>query len=370
MESEREIAFVRKKFADYYANKEIEFPEKLEQREWGFGGWKDKIEARHFSFPNSKSLQEYFKNNAPLYASYSVAYYKEPEARPIDKKGWLGAELVFDLDSDHLNLPCIAKHGKNWVCEGCLSEVKRHTQRLIEDFLVPDFGIRREEIEVNFSGNRGYHVHVNNEKLNSLESYGRREILDYVSGTGLDFNRFFAKQGARLVGPEPTDWGWAGKVARYALKNDLSNILPRSIVSKPERLKALRKGIERGNWDAVRIPKKTDVWRAFVKDLGLRLGREVDKQVTGDVTKLIRAPDTLHGGSGLSAKRIDFKKLDEFDPMKDAIVFGEEEIEVKVSRTPKIKFGGKEYGPYRGEQVKVPEAFGIYLICKKAAKRL
>ena len=371
MEGLREMEFVRRKFSEYYAANAVKLPEKAGQREWGFGGWEGKIEARPFAFGDAAGLRIYLAANVPLYVSYSVAYYDRPDARPIDRKGWLGAELVFDLDADHLNLPCTARHGKAWVCDECLGEVKRQTLRLVEDYLVPDFGIPRDDMEVNFSGNRGYHVHVTSEDMKRLGAYGRREILDYVSGTGLEFDKLFTKDGARLVGPKPGDSGWAGRVARYALENDLSAVLPRSIASRPERMGAFRRGVEKGNWDAVRIPKKMDVWRAFVNQLGLRLGGEVDKQVTGDITKLIRAPDTLHGGTGLLAKRVAWKGLERFDPLRDAAAFEKgrgEGIDVDVSQAPKIRFGNGEFGPFKQERAKLPENVALYLICKKAAR--
>ncbi|VVC02628.1 DNA primase small subunit PriS [Candidatus Burarchaeum australiense] len=369
IEHEKEIAFVHRKFAEHYARTALEVPEKIEQREWGFGGWDKKIEARHFRFPDAKSLRGYLAVNAPLYCSYSVAYYKEADARPIEKKGWLGAEVVFDLDADHLDLPCIRRHGKGWVCDECLDAVKAQTLRLIEDFLVPDFGVKEEEMKVNFSGNRGYHVHVLSEDMKRLSAYGRREMMDYVSGTGLDFDKFFGKEGAKLVGPKPSDAGWAGKVARYAMERDLTGILPRNAVTKPERLEAFRRGVERGNWDVVKIAKKVEVWRAFVDSLGLKLGGEVDKQVTGDVTKLIRAPDTLHGETALLAKRMKLGGLEKFDPLKDAVAFGSKnEIEIEIQASPAVRFGDETFGPFKNERRKLPERVALYLICKKSAK--
>ena len=115
IEHEKELAFVCRKFGEHYAHVHLAAPVKIEQREWGFGGWDKKIEVRHFKFADAKSWQHYLAANAPLYCSYSVAYYKEPDGRPIEKKGWLGAEVVFDLDADHLDLPCIRKHGKGWA---------------------------------------------------------------------------------------------------------------------------------------------------------------------------------------------------------------------------------------------------------------
>ena len=42
-------------------------------------------------------------------------------------------------------------------------------------------------MHVFFSGHRGYHVHIENEAVRSLDAMARKEIVDYV--TGLRLNR-------------------------------------------------------------------------------------------------------------------------------------------------------------------------------------
>jgi DNA primase small subunit len=73
-----------------------------------------------------------------------------------------------------------------WVCEGCLETAKREIFKLIDDFIVPDFGVSLGEIEICFSGHRGYHLHIVSEGVRGLTGDGRREIADYVRGIGLD----------------------------------------------------------------------------------------------------------------------------------------------------------------------------------------
>ena len=81
-----EERFIRKKFKEYYEKNFVLPPERVSSREFGFGSWTKKIESRHFSFMNEKELNGYLGRNAPLYISYSIAYYKYPIARPIEKK--------------------------------------------------------------------------------------------------------------------------------------------------------------------------------------------------------------------------------------------------------------------------------------------
>ena len=48
-----------------------------------------------------------------------------------------------------------------------------------------DFGFSADELHVFFSGHRGYHVHVEDEAVRSLDAMARKEIVDYVTGLGL-----------------------------------------------------------------------------------------------------------------------------------------------------------------------------------------
>jgi DNA primase small subunit len=68
--------------------------------------------------------------------------------------------------------------------------VKTETVKLL-DFLLDDFGFPESNISVVFSGGRGYHIHVRDPKVLALESAERREIVDYVSGTGLSIEFLF-----------------------------------------------------------------------------------------------------------------------------------------------------------------------------------
>ncbi|MCZ7399687.1 MAG: DNA primase small subunit PriS [Candidatus Methanoperedens sp.] len=101
----------------------------------------------------------------------------------MKEKQWQGADLIFDLDADHL--PVKARSYAEM-----LSNVKNETTKLL-DFLLEDFGFPENNIRVAFSGGRGYHIHVRDPKVLALESAERREIVDYVSGTGLSIDFLF-----------------------------------------------------------------------------------------------------------------------------------------------------------------------------------
>ncbi|NIM44542.1 MAG: DNA primase catalytic subunit PriS, partial [Nitrososphaeria archaeon] len=49
--------------------------------------------------------------------------------------------------------------------------------------LTEDFGFALNDVIVSFSGHRGYHVHVEREEIRGMDSMGRKEIVDYITGT-------------------------------------------------------------------------------------------------------------------------------------------------------------------------------------------
>ena len=145
--------------------------------------------VRHKSFVDISDLQIFLGDAVPSDVYHSCAYYENPEAE-MDKKGWLGADLVFDIDADHIPTSCNKIHdewtcskcgfsgrgitpeicpiceglrfdAKTWPCELCLNSAKEETAKLI-DMLEKDFGFSYNEMHLFFSGHRGYHVHIEN----------------------------------------------------------------------------------------------------------------------------------------------------------------------------------------------------------------
>ena len=179
----------------YYSRVGDISPHSIERREFGFGDFERKIAYRHMAFRDWRALKTYLINDAPPFVSVSSAHYQHPDGRPMENKGRIGAELVFDLDANDLNLPCAKVHGRSWVCATCLEAVKAETHKLIEDFLVPDFGFSEKEIEVNFSGNRGYHIHIDNDVVFGMDSDERKAISNYISANNIELSSFFPTLG-------------------------------------------------------------------------------------------------------------------------------------------------------------------------------
>jgi DNA primase small subunit len=337
--------FVRKKFREYYQKKGVIAPEGIEKREFGFGNDK-KIDYRHLSFTKEEELKNYFVTNSPLYASFSSAYYEFPSAQPMPKKNILAADLIFEFDAE-----C---HHDSLTCSECLEKAKQNTQRLIDDFLIPDFGFDKKDIKITFSGSRGYHLYVVNEEVKHLNAEARRAIVDYLQAKNLDIKSII-RGGATLKSK-----GWRGRLAKAA--HDYVRVSSEKKFTEKEEI--LRKMAE-GNYDLFRGAHS--FWDKMLNEQVVYLGSAIDQSVTIDISRLIRLPSTLHGGSSLLCKYVD--NLDKFNPFSDTVVFYNPPMKIKFTKdVSEMVLKEQTLGPFKaGEEKNVPEYAALYLICKEVA---
>lgn len=274
---------------------------------------------------------------------------------------------------------------KAWLCDRCLIAAKEEVLKLIE-FLVEDFGIKSQEMHLFFSGHRGYHLHILTEKLKSLDDMQRKEIVDYVIGIGLDpaeqglYQDLLDNKHSIVVGPELTDPGWRGRLARgvYQVLTELDQDqlirlgftrgAANQIVDERERIKKewSKKMLWGSFQDKWRINDK--VWRNIVeKALKLvALPAKIDTVVTTDIHRLIRLPETLNGKTGFRAAMIDLNRLEEFDPFYEPMVFHGTQ-RVKIKDAPAIRIRDEKFGPFVDEMVELPLAGAVLLVAKGVA---
>jgi DNA primase small subunit len=400
--------FVYGKFSEFYSSPStiILSPSLLDQREMGFLLFKERIMLRHQCFESANDLKSFLSETVPSDVYHSCAYYENPEA-DMDKKGWLGADLVFDIDADHIPTSCNKVHDewtcskcgfsgkgitpeacpicagqkfdtKIWACELCLESAKEETVKLI-DMLEKDFGFAHQEIRVFFSGHRGYHVHIENEAVKTLDVMARKEIVDYVSGLGLSIlddeakGRSRKRRGSRVFSLH--DFGWnkrlklgLQKFLMNATKEDLKNAgIKGYAVILENREALLKRCLEEGRWDSVK-GVGVGTWKklaAYVKDLE---SAKIDTVVTTDTHRLIRMNGTLHGKTGLKKVECPSKNLKDFDPFKEAVAFKKGAVKVFVSDAPEFRLGDSVLGPYRNKTVELPTAAAVLLICKGRAE--
>ena len=75
-----------------------------------------------------------------------------------------------------------------WVCEICLNETKKQTFSLV-NVLQNDFGFVEKDIFINFSGSKGYQVHVRSPTIFSLPKSARAELANYLSLHEVDLSQ-------------------------------------------------------------------------------------------------------------------------------------------------------------------------------------
>jgi len=403
--------FVKDKFAQYYQkfSSSIQPPASIENREFGFLVLKERIMLRHKVFRDVNTLRSFLKTIVPSDVYYSSAYYERPEEE-MREKGWLGADLIFDIDADHIPTPCGKVHDvwgcsncgavgrgvspkkcptcgeqkfneKTWPCEVCLESAKAEATKLI-DVLTKDFGFSSGELKVGFSGHRGYHVHVESEEVRALDSMARKEIVDYVLGLGLEaeFHGLGerGRKGSRVLsGPDLYDLGWRGRIARgtYGLlltasseeleKTGLKKRVIDIITQHKESL--LESWKEKGPWGIIK-GIGTESWRKIAQCGVEKQSVKIDTVVTTDIHRLIRLTNTLHGKTGLKKIEVPITGIEHFDPLKSAVTFREGTVTVLVSDAPQFRLGNETYGPYREQKIELPTAAALMLLCKGAAQ--
>jgi len=369
------------KFGQYYQRAQVKPSiRQIKKREFGFGGWEKKIEFRHLAFGTDAALSARLVQERPLFVSCSEAYHELPDGRPMARKGWLGADLIFDLDAEaHSCAP--------FTCDACFAKIKTQTIRLIEEFLLPDFGLSEGDLQINFSGSRGYHVRVFKEEYFPLGREERREIVDYIQGTGLSYDTLFKTEERhvdlgsgkasvlkRLAGPTSDAGGYGGKFAREMVKIANEPAKAAALISpklkKPEEAARFVKGIAEGDWSRVKITSQDGKFRSIFDSLKVRLSDQVDANVTCDTGKILRVPDSIHGGSGLLAKTISKRSIEGFDPTRMAACFSQSALEkIRFTRdVPPIVWDGEVAESHaNGSVAEVPEALAVYFVCKRAA---
>jgi len=377
--------FLQDKFKEYYGTAKITLPPRFTAREWGFLNWGGGIMNRHVKFSTTNEINNYLKKTAPAHSYHSVAYYEEPGSKLMAEKKWQGADLIFDLDADHLPEMEEVKKGKITFSK-LMDYIREQTYRLVHDVLLGDFGLDEKDMLITFSGGRGYHVHVRTPSVLSLPSGARRELSDYMTGKGLNldnvlidagYTKEFAIRGKGIERkhldvkklPPSYSKGWSGIVSRKISSmfdnlrlqqgEDLTNKL------KELRLEKININYKNSNEDIFNnLTKKhqKNLVRIAVKEAAIF----PDEPVTGDVHRLIRLPGSLHGGSGLRVTTITSKELEDFDPMKKAVAFGNKPVKIRSIVKHPVSMG--DIAKLMPETtVEIPEKAAIYFMARKWA---
>lgn len=395
------ISFLKRRFSDYYRENELYLPERFGRREWGFMFIGESFMQRHKAFQSADRVKKFLYEKTPAHVYHSAAYYEKPDAPSMGEKKWLGADLIFDLDADHIK----GAEGKTY--EETLGMVKSEFIRLIDDFLLNDFGFSEDQLTIVFSGGRGYHIHIRDPMVFQLSSHERREIVDYITGKDLEFEEIFKTEvyDTKMSGPYVTVkrkmksmdknvGGWNRKMIEgiKTLTEELEKLDKEEGVKRLEKFKGIggkiAMGIYSDLFDGNRGERGVDkMWKdnnldIFSKDkhlnsflklvtekVSVELKGETDEPVTSDVKRLIRLPSSLHGKTGLVVTTLKRDELDDFAPLRDTItpIFSDDPVRINVTRPEKVKLKNEIYNLKEG-MTEVPEYAAIFFMCRRAAE--
>ncbi len=381
---DRTREYLKGRFGDYYRSVSITLPPAGAEREWGHIPWTagaGTTMVRHQSLLDLGDLGDFLARESPRHAYFSAARYGDPGASTMDEKDWREADLVFDLDADHL--PGVDPEATSYaeMLDAC-----KHALRRLLDILEDDFAF--EDLDVVFSGGRGYHVHVRDDGVRDLDSDARREIVDYVRGLDLDVADLMEKrpnETGTLRDTLRTEGGW-GRRTHRALLDLAAELRAEDEDAALERLQQFdrvgektaakllsafennREAIEAGNMEAGTA--KTLV-KKIAREVVAAESSPIDEPVTTDTRRLIRLPGSLHGGTGFAVQHIDRDDIDAFDPLTDAVPerFTKRDIKVRADEATTVELLGTSTNISEGENT-VRECVGVLLMARGDAEKV
>ncbi len=371
-------------------------PPRLRTREWMFIPFGGGTPLRHKSFSDMNGVRRFICERPQHSCFYSTAYWKKPHELKMADKDWLGADLIFDLDGDHL--PGVTDKDFPTMIE----VIQEQAWSLWNDFLEPDFGFDEDYLQVTFSGHRGFHLHYRDPKFFHLDSEARRELVSHIRGEGVEVSDLLERS------RNPNATGWAKRVASGidSVVNKLDSIhegdtkLLRTMTAGLQEMMD-REGIKglRGKASVEKLAELMQTESRRNRVLGGRItalnnhallfqnliradssvvlgsAGETDEVVTIDTRRQIRWPGSLHGKSGMRVTEFPLSRLDpdssnSFDCLSEGIALSRDEI-VRVEMVVDdaiARFDNRIIDASSGEIIEIHEAGATFLVLKGWAR--
>lgn len=405
----------------------------LPRRELAFLTWDNRM-VRHQSFDNQEDFQEAVLKRAPKAVYASLSKYLDPSHRPpkevdrksidcqdcnlsyahpkqiapcpqcgiqnekatINTKDRRAMDLAFDIDYGDIPGADLRSLKEN------LGAAARSTLNLVK-ILVEDLGFEHSDMNITFSGKKGFHVRVStkhplfSDSAQKDESV-RKSLVSYVSG--YDFKPLdFIKVQAHLHSANTwhlkayeSGWGYRfNQSIEYLLKGaegsteDFDRILDlyspwyddkkrkgqKKNLPSQKVIEGFRKACNEHRDSIlkggdIRQMKDAEAKRLLMFALyrtRLRHASFVDRRVTADKARILRIPGSLHGGSGLVCCKVPtLKHLTDMSWVLDLQkeLLGDEEVEVSISKTAHTYYGVYEPGEH-----KVSKHIAYALLCSQ-----
>jgi DNA primase small subunit len=352
---------------------------------------------RHISFDSPKDVLHLLQTRMPKSCFYSTAYYGKPKEWKMVDKDWKGADLIFDLDGDHLDFV------DPFNIPEMLEIIQLQTWKLWDEFLHPEFGFSEEHLHITFSGHRGFHLHYRDPAVLGLDSPSRRELVSYIRGIGIEVSALMNNDVShgwkqRLdLGTETIlskldivhqDDKQGKQMAKElcGIIKERSNAPDSKVKScSANRMKTLAESVQHPERRANVIDgkykglgKNDHLFLELVKgDKSLILGQagETDDAVTVDVKRQIRWPTSLNGKCGLQVTSFPLERLhpdgpNPFDALKEALPYFDNktrELEITIDRCV-LGFGGEHREYALGDTLIADANIDTFLTLKGWAK--
>jgi len=306
----------------HYTHAELEVSD-IQRREIAFAYKSDypAIKGRAYYFQNVEDMREHILRKPTIVAAYaSTTYYLDPNMRANSKRGFLGYDLVFDIDMPYTDeFP----NRVEWMHEVCY-----RTSHLIE-VLTSDLGFDRDTMKLSFSGSKGFHILIDDEQYRTMPIPERTQLCNYIIGTGLVRGKVKKGKG-----------GWNKKYTRYLEtlvslmtdnKDDNEKILLSMGFAKTNAKKisglmsdnTKRAAFSQGHlWVFDEKVSKALVDSFYKQESSIFGNGVLDSGVTVDKHRVFRFPGTIHPAYGFVATSLELSDLDDpslvFDKIKQA----------------------------------------------------
>ncbi|HKR72893.1 MAG TPA: DNA primase small subunit domain-containing protein [Candidatus Nitrosocosmicus sp.] len=369
--------WLQKVFRKHYFNSssEIELDDYVSEHEFGFRLFDGHV-RRHLNFKNKRELIASIIKFSPSDIFCSPARYQYPSAN-MDQKGWIGADLIFDIDGKDLELDCARIHNMTFCknckliekevhtscsrcnssmvniielpCQNCIKNLKMEVTKLVE-VLHDDFGIEQTNINIFFSGNNGFHVHVVDDNFFKSNSMKRSSLTQYLLGRGylidnLGFRIDKSNNITMLPNKVYYNRGWRARLLNQLHLQLKNHRIDDKFIRKIAQIKETNKlGI-------------SEIIHNEIQNISVK----IDPNVTIDIHRIFRLAGTINSKSGLLKCRC--KNLISFDPFIESCIREDSLVKINAIVDTKTIFNGTSYKIKTGIN-NIPEFVAVYLVSK------
>jgi len=170
---------------------------KIPRREIAFARYGRKPDDRLNGFATLEDLRNHLFANQDIVGVYSsVAYYLDPHEPENTKKDFQSWDLIFDLDSHPEEGEPRYEH---------ISRMSELTLQLIDEHLVSEFGFDIGDMKIDWSGNKGFHVTLDDQKYRDISHSSRIKLLNHMKMIGI-IDRGLYNDNNQTVNPVCGGW--------------------------------------------------------------------------------------------------------------------------------------------------------------------